>query len=199
MAGALVVAGAGGAVLFLRHVPAFASAQVDAPPPSLPTPSVAPVQAVQSPPSPEPPVEKVQEVVAEAAATPATVDAAQPDLAVRYGALPVALRGAVLNTRRVFDDPAEQGWTLQLGLAGDAVAALRLMARPNGGAPVWVHDRQYGGKAAALWAVYAGRYASREEALAAAVPLASQFQAARPLVRTLHGIRTESYPEHAPK
>lgn len=199
MAGALVVAGAGGAVLFLRHVPASASAQVDAPPPALPTPSVAPVQAVQPPPAPEPPAEKVQEVVAEAAVAPPTVDVTQPDLAVRYGALPAALRDAVLNTRRVFDDPTEQGWTLQLGLAGDAAAALRLMARPNGGMPVWVHDRQYGGKATALWAVYAGRYASREEALAALVPLASHSQAARPLVRTLQGIRTESYPEHAPK
>jgi septal ring-binding cell division protein DamX len=123
----------------------------------------------------------------------------QAALAGRYSTLPEALRSAVLSTRRVFDDPAEQGWTIQVGLAEETSAALRLMARFKNAPVVWVHDRQYAHKLPAFWAVYAGRYASREEALAALVPLASHSQAARPLVRTLQGIRTESYPEHAPK
>jgi type II secretory pathway predicted ATPase ExeA len=194
MAGALVVAGAGGAVLLMRHIPALTPVSLNGPALPQPAPAPAPAQAAQPPTPPAPAPE-----AAAGPAAPAVADDLQATLAGRYSTLPEALRSAVLSTRRVFDDPAEQGWTIQVGLAEETSAALRLMARFKNASVVWVHDRQYAHKLPAFWAVYAGRYASREEALAALVPLASHSQAARPLVRTLQGIRTESYPEHAPK
>lgn len=141
------------------------------------------------------------------AALPAATSASAPSqpgvardstLAARYGQLPSGLREAVLHTRQVFDNPAEQGWTIQLGIADTVPAAVRVLAGAKDLPPVWVHDRQYLNRQSPCWAVYVGRYASREEAVKALALLASHPQAARPLIRTLQGIRTETYPERAP-
>ena len=108
----------------------------------------------------------------------------------------------MLQTRAVFDDPAQEFWVLQIGIAGDAVGARRLLARAQeAGGPIWVHDRQYGSLAAnptGRWAVYTGRYESRAAALQALQKFPAQTKVYSPLVRTLGRLRTESYPERAP-
>ena len=125
--------------------------------------------------------------------------AADAPLAARYEALPPDLRAAVLHTRSVFDNPAEQGWTLQIGIADGVPSLVRLLATLKTDAPVWVHDRQYPNQRAPRWAVYVGRYASREAAVQAVSLFANKSaNAGRPLIRTLQGIRTETYPERAP-
>jgi type II secretory pathway predicted ATPase ExeA len=193
-------------------------APVPAPSPStVPTPALTPVSAPVSTPAP------VASPAPVAVVTPVPVVAAQPvaapaeqvvqkatmsvsntlgtpstqPLAERYAALPAALREVVLTTRAVLDDPAQQGWTLQIGLAESAPAASRLLGGVQKSLPVWLHDRQYAGRSAA-WAVYAGRFTSRDEALAALRSLPPALQSTRPLVRTFSGIRSESYPEHSP-
>ena len=108
----------------------------------------------------------------------------------------------MLQTRAVFDDPAQEFWVLQIGIAGDSAGALRLLARAReaGGEP-WAHDRMYAnqqGGNAVLWAVYMGRYASREQALQALQNLPPAIKVYRPLVRTLSRLRVEAYPERAP-
>ena len=133
-----------------------------------------------------------------AASQPMPVAADAP-LAARYEALPPDLRAAVLHTRGVFDNPAEQGWTLQIGIADGVPSLVRLLATLKTDAPVWVHDRQYPNQRAPRWAVYVGRYASREAAVQAVSLFANKSaNAGRPLIRTLQGIRTETYPERAP-
>jgi len=122
-------------------------------------------------------------------------------LAERYARLPGPLRAAVLHTRGVFDDPAQDFRVLQIGLAGDAAGAQRLLEQAREAGEVWVQDRQYApvaGKSTGLWAVYAGRYASREQAVEALQHFSAPMKARRPLVRTLSRLRTESYPERAP-
>ena len=128
-----------------------------------------------------------------------TLVPASDELANRYALLPASLRDAVLRTRQVFDNSAEDRWTVQIGIATDVPATMRLLNRLKDQSPVWVHDRQYANQQGPSWAVYAGLYASRDEA-AQAVP---QFvnvaaKAGRPLVRSLQRIRTETYPERAP-
>ena len=126
----------------------------------------------------------------------------QGALGARYAHLAAPLRDAVLQTRAVFDDPAQEFWVLQIGIAGDAVGARRLLARAQeAGGPIWVHDRQYGSLAAnptGRWAVYTGRYESRAAALQALQKFPAQTKVYSPLVRTLGRLRTESYPERAP-
>ncbi len=123
-------------------------------------------------------------------------------LAARYAHLPVPLREAVLHTRAVFDDPAQEFWVLQIGIAGDAAGARRLLARAKeADSPTWVHDRQYASPStspAGRWAVYTGRYASRETAMQALQKFPEQTKVYSPLVRTLGRLRAESYPERAP-
>ena len=179
-------------------VPAVASAPVAA---------QAPVPAPVSAPAPVPAPQAAPQPVSVSAALPAATSASAPSqpgvardstLAARYGQLPSGLREAVLHTRQVFDNPAEQGWTIQLGIADTVPAAVRVLAGAKDLPPVWVHDRQYLNRQSPCWAVYVGRYASREEAVKALALLASHPQAARPLIRTLQGIRTETYPERAP-
>ncbi|MDP2418238.1 MAG: AAA family ATPase [Hydrogenophaga sp.] len=158
--------------------PAPAPAEVDAPAPAAPPPApVAPVVAPDSP-----------------------TGVASPDgLASRYAALPAPLLDSVLRTREVFDNPAEVGWTVQIGIATDVPATLRLVNSLKAHTPVWVHDRQYSNQQAPSWAVYVGLYASRDEA-SQAVPqfVNAAVKAGRPLVRSLQRIRTETYPERAP-
>jgi len=164
---------------------------VPAPPPaSVPSPAqIQPPPVVEQPsvPTPLP------------AASPTMPAAADAPLAARYEALPPDLRAAVLHTRGVFDNPAEQGWTLQIGIADSLPSLVRLLATLKTDAPVWVHDRQYPNQRAPRWAVYVGRYASREAAVQAVSLFANKSaNAGRPLIRTLQGIRTETYPERAP-
>lgn len=167
----------------------------------------APVAA--SAPSPEPEDNAVagavattpREAVPSSLAASESGPAASPQ-ATRYAHLPVLLRDAVLQTRAVFDDPAQEFWVLQIGIAGDSAGALRLLARAReaGGEP-WAHDRMYAsqqGGNAVLWAVYMGRYASREQALQALQNLPPAIKVYRPLVRTLSRLRVEAYPERAP-
>ena len=164
---------------------------VPAPPPA-PVPSPA---QIQSPPVVEQPSVSTP-LPAASQPMPAASDA---PLAARYEALPPDLRAAVLHTRSVFDNPAEQGWTLQIGIADSVPSLVRLLATLKTDAPVWVHDRQYPNQRAPRWAVYVGRYASREAAVQAVSLFANKSaNAGRPLIRTLQGIRTETYPERAP-
>ncbi len=164
---------------------------VPAPPPA-PVPSPAQIQ-------PPPVVEQPSVPTPLPAASPPMPAAADAPLAARYEALPPDLRAAVLHTRSVFDNPAEQGWTLQIGIADGVPSLVRLLATLNTDVPVWVHDRQYPNQRAPRWAVYVGRYASREAAVQAVSLFANKSaNAGRPLIRTLQGIRTETYPERAP-
>lgn len=139
---------------------------------------------------------------APASAAAAAAPSAEPAtaLAERYAGLPGPLRDAVLHTRGVFDDPAQDFRVLQIGLAADAAGALRLLDQAREAGEVWVQDRQYAPEAgrAGLWAVYAGRYATREQAVQALQQFSAPMKARRPLVRTLDRLRTESYPERAP-
>jgi len=146
------------------------------------------------------------DVPASASDSPPTAVAATPSaepataLAERYAGLPGPLRDAVLHTRGVFDDPAQDFRVLQIGLAADAAGALRLLDQAREAGEVWVQDRQYAPEAsrAGLWAVYVGRYATREQAVQALQQFSAPIKARRPMVRTLDRLRTESYPERAP-
>lgn len=175
----------------VTQAPPPQTAPVPAPPPAtVPTPAqIQPPPVVEQPsvPTPLP------------AASPPMPVASDAPLAARYEALPPDLRAAVLHTRGVFDNPAEQGWTLQIGIADSVPSLVRLLATLKTDAPVWVHDRQYPNQRAPRWAVYVGRYASREAAVQAVSLFANKSaNAGRPLIRTLQGIRTETYPERAP-
>ncbi len=160
--------------------------------PPAPVPSPAQIQ-------PPPVVEQPSVPTPLPAASQPMPAAADAPLAARYEALPLDLRAAVMHTRGVFDNPAEQGWTLQIGIADGVPSLVRLLATLKTDAPVWVHDRQYPNQRAPRWAVYVGRYASREAAVQAVSLFANKSaNAGRPLIRTLQGIRTETYPERAP-
>jgi len=175
--------------------------------PLAPSPASAPVATPV--PEPEPGVGEMAGAVVVASPQPSPVVSAASlagpataSLAARYGHLPVPLRDAVQQTRAVFDDPAQEFWVLQIGIAGDAAGALRLMDRAReAGAESWVHDRMYPsqhGGHAVLWAVYMGRYASREQAVQVLQNLPAPVKAHRPMVRTLSRLRAETYPERAP-
>jgi type II secretory pathway predicted ATPase ExeA len=149
-------------------------------------PPAAPVNA------PEPPVPQT------AAERPMPL-APNATLAERYESLPPSVRDIVLRTRHVFDNPSEQGWTLQIGTAADVPSLVRLLTTLKTDVPVWVQDRHYPNQSSPCWAVYLGRYASREAAVQALSLMANTpTRAGRPLIRTLQGIRTEPYPERAP-
>ena len=137
------------------------------------------------------------------AAAPAPV-AAQEPLEQRYAPLPPTLREAVLHTRAVFDDPAQDFWVLQVGIADSASGALRLQEQARqAGAEVWVQDRAYPGhkdktKMVGLWAVYAGRYASRAQAVQNLQKWPDALKTHKPLPRSLVRLREETYPERVP-
>jgi len=210
--------GAGGAVgygLGQRAVPVQASpAAAAAPAPAVVQPP-APAVVAPAPAAAASEASAAEVVLPESAASAAAVTlsamageapvmpAAEPagGLAERYAGLPRPLREAVLRTRGVFDDPAQDFRVLQIGLAGDAAGAQRLLEQAREAGDVWVQDRQYtlaGEQRPGLWAVYAGRYATREQALEALQHFSAPMKARRPLVRTLSRLRTESYPERAP-
>lgn len=165
-----------------------------------PTLSVPPSPAVAAAPPVRPPLSPVLAAAEAPAPTPAdaaSASATTEALGQRYAQLPADLRERVLASRAVLDDRGQQGWTLQMGIAESASAAARLAAALSALDPVWIHDRQYAGRAP-VWAVYAGRYASRAEAARALDNLAVTLSGGRPLIRTLGGIRTENYPDRAP-
>ena len=170
-----------------------------------PTPNPAPVETSAPSAAASPAVSVAVSAPPAAPAAPAVASdaptgvSASDDLANRYALLPAALRDGVLRTRQVFDNTAEDGWTVQIGIATDVPAAMRLLNSLKTQAPVWVHDRQYANQQTPSWAVYAGLYASRNEA-AQAVPefVNVAAKAGRPMVRSLQRIRTETYPERAP-
>ena len=163
-----------------------------------PTPSPVPVDAPTPSAATKPPVGTTAHAAPMASEPPTSV-AVSEGLTSRYALLPATLRDGVLRTREVFDNTAEAGWTVQIGIASDVPAALRLVNGLKTQAPVWVHDRQYANQQAPSWAVYVGLYASRDEATQAVPQFASAVaKAGRPLVRSLERIRTETYPERAP-
>ncbi len=148
----------------------------------------------------QPPAPAVAERPA-AAAAPVPV---QETLAQRYAPLPPALREAVLHTRAVFDDPAQDFWVLQTGLSDSAAGALRLLEQARqAGAEAWVQDRAYPGhkdntRMVGLWAVYAGRYASRAQAVQNLQKWPDTLKTHKPLPRSLVRVREETYPERVP-
>ena len=163
-----------------------------------PTPSPVPVDAPTPSAATKPPLGTTAHAAPMASEPPTSV-AVSEGLTSRYALLPAPLRDGVLRTREVFDNTAEAGWTVQIGIASDVPAALRLVNGLKTQAPVWVHDRQYANQQAPSWAVYVGLYASRDEATQAVPQFASAVaKAGRPLVRSLERIRTETYPERAP-
>jgi type II secretory pathway predicted ATPase ExeA/septal ring-binding cell division protein DamX len=183
-----------------------------APAPQVTAPVAAPVASAEAAPTPpaEPtsvaitPVQPPSPAVAErptAAAAPVPV---QEALEQRYAAVPPALREAVLHTRAVFDDPAQDFWVLQVGIADSSSGALRLQEQARqAGAEVWVQDRAYPGhkdksKMVGLWAVYAGRYASRAQAVQNLQKWPDALKTHKPLPRSLVRVREETYPERVP-
>lgn len=146
-------------------------------------------------------------VAAAAQALPQAATALSADpmqgLQQRYAALAPALSEAVLRTRAVFDDPAQDFWVIQLGFAEDSAGALRLleMARQTG-AEVWLQDRVYpaktSGSAVHVWAVYAGRYADRATAVQNLQKWPDSLKRYKPLQRSLLRLRTENYPDRVP-
>jgi len=178
--------GQGAAPLASVPAPAVVAASVDAPGGTPLAAAPVPLQAVAERLTPE-------------AATPAPrQDAAEQ----RYAALPAALREAVLRTRAVFDDPAQDFWVLQIGLADSAAGALRLLDQARqAGVEVWVQDRIYPGSkapAAPVWAVYAGRHANRAQAVQNLQEWPPSLKTHKPLPRSLVRLRAETYPERAP-
>jgi type II secretory pathway predicted ATPase ExeA/septal ring-binding cell division protein DamX len=160
---------------------------------------------------PTEPVAAVSEALPKPLSAPASSEASAPTVATlpppvalpaqaqtqRYASLPAELRAQVLASRAVLDDASQQGWTLQLGIADSSLAAARLAGQAAGLSPVWVHDRAYA-RRGPVWAVYAGRYASREDAARALQSLTATPGGGRPQIRTLGGIRSEPYPDRAP-
>ena len=202
LGGVLVVGISLGYYLSQRNAaPAVVAAAAPVVAPVASTVPAPPPASVPSPAQTQPPpvVEQPSVPTPLPAASPPMPAASDAPLAARYEALPPDLRAAVLHTRGVFDNPAEQGWTLQIGIADGVPSLVRLLATLKTDAPVWVHDRQYPNQRAPRWAVYVGRYASREAAVQAVSLFANKSaNAGRPLIRTLQGIRTETYPERAP-
>jgi len=137
----------------------------------------------------------------DAAASPKPLQDTQEQ---RYAAVPPALREAVLHTRAVFDDPVQDFWVLQTGLSDSAAGALRLLEQARqAGAEAWVQDRAYPGhkdktKMVGLWAVYAGRYASRAQAVQNLQKWPDALKIHKPLPRSLVRLREETYPERVP-
>jgi len=143
---------------------------------------------------------------------PAQADAGRPAAAPlpephaaeqRYALLAPALREAVLHTRAVFDDPAQEFWVLQIGLSSSAMGALRLLKlAQHTNAEVWVQDRIYHpgaqGQATPVWAVYAGRYATRVQAAQKLEEWPASLKTNKPLPRSLVRLRAETYPERVP-
>jgi MSHA biogenesis protein MshM len=148
----------------------------------------------------QPPVPAITERAA-ASAAPMPV---QEGLAQRYALLPPPLREAVLRTRAVFDDPAQDFWVLQLGIADNANGALRLLEQAHlAGFEAWVQDRAYPGhkdktRMVSLWAVYAGRYTSRALAVQNLQKWPDALKTHKPLPRSLLRVREETYPERVP-
>ncbi|WP_052382538.1 AAA family ATPase [Comamonas granuli] len=149
--------------------------------------------------APAPPPEETEAERPVAAAPPMPP---QDATGQRYAALPAALREAVLRTRAVFDDPAQEFWVLQIGLADSAAGALRLLEQARQpGTEVWVQDRIYPGSrapAAPVWAVYVGRHASRAQAVQNLQEWPASRKTHKPLPRSLGRLRAETYPERAP-
>jgi septal ring-binding cell division protein DamX len=128
----------------------------------------------------------------------------QDTLEQRYADVPPALREAVLQTRAVFDDPTQDFWVLQVGIADSVSGALRLLEQTRqAGVEAWVQDRAYPGhkdktKTVGLWAVYAGRYASRAQAVQNLQKWPDALKIHKPLPRSLVRLREETYPERVP-
>ena len=128
----------------------------------------------------------------------------QDTLEQRYADVPPALREAVLQTRAVFDDPTQDFWVLQVGIADSVSGALRLLEQTRqAGVEAWVQDRAYPGhkdktKTVGLWAVYAGRYASRAQAVQNLQKWPDALKTHKPLPRSLVRLREETYPERVP-
>jgi type II secretory pathway predicted ATPase ExeA len=202
-------AGAASVSQVVRPTPAAAAPQVTAP---VVTPVAASLASAEVAPTPS------AEPASVAAATvqpPAPAVAERPTVAAppvpvqeplerRYASLPPALREAVLHTRAVFDDPAQDFWVLQTGLSDSAAGALRLLEQARqAGAEAWVQDRAYPGhkdntRMVGLWAVYAGRYASRAQAMQNLQKWPDALKTHKPLPRSLVRVREETYPERVP-
>ena len=131
----------------------------------------------------------------------APVVAVNPALADRYSHLAGAFLDAVLFTRRLFDDPTQQGWTVEVAQADDTASAMKAWVTAARVGPAWVHDRQPGARAwpkRAVWVVYVGRYHSFTEALRAQGALQAQLPHLRMELRTLEKIRQVPYPDLPP-
>lgn len=163
-------------------VPIAPAAPLAPQPPALRTSPVAPTPAPTN-------------VVAETAV--AAKGASDDAVALRYAALAPALREQVLRSRAWLDDPAQEGWVIQLGLSHSATAAQAVCAQVAALGPCWVHDRKYEGKIA-QWTVYTGQFAQRTLAQQAVGRLPPALSAQRPLIRSLAAIRSEPYPDVPP-
>jgi len=109
----------------------------------------------------------------------------------------------VLRTRAVFDDPAQEFWVIQIGVASDAAGALSLMQKiSQTEADVWLQDRVYVGQASGgamnVLAVYAGRFPDRSSAMQRLQKWPDSLKTYKPLPRSLVRLRTEAYPERVP-
>jgi type II secretory pathway predicted ATPase ExeA len=143
-----------------------------------------------------------------AAALPATTPHVNPapissDLQRRYATVNPALRETLLRTRAVFDEPAQDFWVVQVGLADSEAGALRLVQQiTQAGVEVWLQDRVYVDKSSGIamnaWAVYAGRYTDRASAMQNLQKWPASLKTYKPLPRSLVRLRTEAYPERVP-
>lgn len=127
------------------------------------------------------------------------------DLQRRYADWPAPLREAVLRTRAVFDDPAQEFWVIQIGVASDVAGALALMqklSQSEAETEVWMQDRVYVGQASGaamhVLAVYAGRFPDRSSAMQRLQKWPDSLKTFKPLPRSLLRLRTEAYPERVP-
>jgi type II secretory pathway predicted ATPase ExeA len=175
--------------------------------PSLPLP-VPPHPPAPETTRPQPSPSSDSTALTPAPATTETVNdkPAMPDTRQRYAGLPADLQQWVERSRVFLDDPALQGWTVQIGFARDVTNLRYLLAQVKDLSPVWFHDRHYAKPNTAkgtqglgtVWSVYVGRYDSRHQANEAIRRLPLVLQNARPLIRTFGGIRSEPYPERPP-
>lgn len=168
----------------------------------------APVALPAEPPAATPPAQASGPLPERASASVAVSppsgapEAAPGAVSQRYAALAPALREAVLRTRAVFDDPAQEFWTLRIGIAANAEGAQRLLALARQSQePVWVHERAHpSGNADAppVWAVYVGRHTDRAQAGQSLEQWPAPLKAYKPLALPLSGLRAQPYPERLP-